>query len=250
MSKSREDIIARVQKLLNLAKDSAAAEGEVSNAMAFAKKLMAEYDLSEADLLLKESENQVTLTDVIQVEAFARNNQLPSWHIHLHQVICALFDVKCFISTRPAASFKGKRVALVFYGLQRDAAMAVMFYNELRIIGSTSAKLSAARHGVQFNRTYERSYFRRFISRLTQRAHDLKKQTTAESATMGAIVLRKTNLLAEYEKTALKLKEGKASARRDYVNPLAFSEGVATANKVDLTPSDRKVDKTPTPALS
>lgn len=250
MSKTREDIITRVRKLLNLAKDSAAAEGEVANAMSFAKKLMDEYDLSEADVLLKQTDDQVALTDIIEVEAFARNNQLPVWYISLHEVIITLFDVRCMIRISPSGSFKGKRYSLVFYGLQRDAAMAVMFYNELRVIGLVSAKMAAAAQAKHFNRTFERSYFRGFVRRLVERAQQIKATPAAvEPSVMGAIVLRKNDLLDKYA-LSLNLCPGKANNRRSSVDMDALLAGRSAADKVDLTPADRKVSETQKPVAA
>lgn len=68
---SKESIIGKIEKLLAIANDGAASEGEVQNALAMVQKLMAKHALEEGDLKFSKKTKPVIYTTVDVPRAYA-----------------------------------------------------------------------------------------------------------------------------------------------------------------------------------
>jgi len=115
----REVILERIRRLFALSKDDGATAGEATTAARMAARLMAQYQLSEADLRVRRDEAgvfrvDVTENDVAQVVWRGSSRRMPGWQ----QLIATA-----------AASATGCRAyrneeGVVFVGAFRDAAVA------------------------------------------------------------------------------------------------------------------------------
>lgn len=147
----------RVRKLLNLAHDDAAAEGEIDNALRFAKQLMDEHHLSEDDLSqepedqYKQIENSPKCSQFVSV-----SGRIYAWESGL-SMFCARFvgGVGTYIDSRktPARDHRGMAILhprtnepyaarrICFYGIAEDVALAAELFHELRLSIIASAIL-------------------------------------------------------------------------------------------------------------
>src|SRR3990172_1540978 len=85
----REQIIDRIQKLMNMNSSNSAFEGEISNAAALIQRLMDKYTISEEEIKMKASEaDQKAAEDAFNSGAstVAASSILP-WHWILAKVI-------------------------------------------------------------------------------------------------------------------------------------------------------------------
>ena len=86
----------RIRKLLNLAHDDSAAEGEIDNALRFARKLMLMHNLTEDDVAQVEAGATIDPHEVAAKADFTRHfmytdsGRAPRWYGYVAQTICEL----------------------------------------------------------------------------------------------------------------------------------------------------------------
>ena len=151
-----EKIKSTIRSLLNLAKDDAAMDGEIDNALRFAKKLLDEHHLTEADL-------QTEPKDQYRAAENAPKDQAPAaiglkchaWESMLGKFVSDLVGVPYYldhgrrivrdrrgiaICSKPGRSPIPTR-AFIFYGIAEDAWFASELFGELRYIIAGIAQL-------------------------------------------------------------------------------------------------------------
>ncbi len=96
MSDDTDRIKERIRKLLHLAGDDAAMGNEIDNALRFARRLMLEHNLSEADLEGTEPKDPhgtaagAEATEYDRVEFPSAGSRLSAWECDLVRAVCAL----------------------------------------------------------------------------------------------------------------------------------------------------------------
>lgn len=219
-------LLERIQKLLRLANDDGASEGEVENAMMFARKLMREYGLEMADIILNESVEE-NVDRVVENEALCRGGILRMDGLLLN-VCVVLCDVGVFYRS---VSRKGKiQQTVIFYGLEMDCAIAKTVFNELRLSMRTLARF---RLGKKWSPKHT-AYCKGFALCLQTRAKTIRaeegKQHADEIST--ALIIRKEDMLAEYAERLHLVRSRRSSFQIG--NPSAANLGAEDANNVDL----------------
>jgi hypothetical protein len=211
-----------IAKLLNLAKNDAATEGEVNNAIAFATKMMLQYQLSEEDI---KEEAEETLEEQI---ARAETGSATGWGINegkasnwestlgvwvtkfVGGVYVAYGQVQPKRVNGIAVLKKGVVIEtkpIIFYGLVDDAQFAKETYEELCVIIASMARL---KWGSVF-RGKGREYAEGFVSGLYA---TLKKATVEQNTSDGtALVVRRDHLVKIKEKRALETYQKVTGAR-------------------------------------
>ena len=244
----KDRIIQRVQKLVNLAGNSGAFEGEANNAMKYARELMDKYNISEAEAAVHEAESQGQVTTVEEMEAHRRSPNIEAFFRDLAFVCQYLCDVRFFwrdgwipkrgmdkhFAELPEAEF-GKRTGrpgftkvqrLMFFGLTHDVTVAVALYRELAVSIRTLIRL---RHGKLKGEA--RDYAAGLVARLIERAMAVRKDSVAAAGTT-AIVLRKDVLLKAYATDKLNLVPSKDRIR--IKNWQAYCQGQEDGENVSL----------------
>lgn len=145
----------RVKKLLNLANDSAAFDGEIDNALRAARKLMLEHNITERDLeTAKDNMSQETVVNG-QVETYSFGAHVSTWEGVLMMAVMKLVGtVGCYKTAttveRRAAhgtlEFDSKGniktgTKLFFYGPEADARDAADLFEEWVHVIATMARL-------------------------------------------------------------------------------------------------------------
>lgn len=201
MSTNRDRIKSRITKLLGLAADNAAAEGEIENAMRFAAKLMLEHNIERAELA-QEGAAAKEEFDIGSVWTTAYTTS--AWELALCQLIYqAVGTVQGYgsggfypktesgmVLFRDGKPITTKRQLRSFYGPAADVAVAVEMFNVLR---QTIATMAVARHGSCI-RGEGREYALGFVCGMRS---TLQKQENEAPARTRDLVLRSTALVKE-----------------------------------------------------
>lgn len=135
-------IIDRVRKLMALANDGAASEGEIANAMAFAAKLMDEHHIAEQDINLTTRSDNEPIT-FGTADGITTRDGLSTWESALGHAICKLFGSVNWYRTHERHTIRVNGIAqttrggnvkqglrVVFYGPTDEAAEAAELFSE------------------------------------------------------------------------------------------------------------------------
>lgn len=240
---ANKDIIDRITKLMRLASDGRASEGEIQNALSFARRLMDKHNIAEQSILLDESDD-VVASHIEEVEVFSRT--MPSLGTFYHYLAFAVGTLcECRVYQRRAyGDVKGYRklqTKIIMYGQPHDVALAKALYAELVTTMHAMARLAT---GQSWSHRSSRSYMVGFSSRLVQRAREAKK-VSVEDSSCTALVLKKDVALAKYEE-GLNLKQLKSQARNN-VDPHYYNKGNRDGEHVSLDTRGLQRANTPAP---
>lgn len=228
---SLEKVKQNIRDLLNLANNDAAAEGEIANAVKFADRLMAEHDLSEADLFMAEDilEN-ITPEAMVHERVDTGCEKRVHWHDTLARFIGSLTRTHHYIDnclhvvSSPAGIVKRKTngtsecsKGVGFVGLPEDVAIAADLYIEMKATITAMAKLKWAGVYRGAGREYAEGFVDGLFDKLRASRYDEeKKAVTLNDSGNGTalvlsqkrneIVLRKQDAAKEYGQSKLGLR--------------------------------------------
>ncbi len=203
MAERIERVRDRIRKLLRLAENDAASEGEVENALRFAQALMDEHHVA-ADDLRREQDRDDLRSEMNTVDGWSNSAKRSAWESYLAQAIVTTLGTVGYywrgggarevktdagILRRDGNGRTLKRVAMVWYGPAEDIALARELFQDL---SQTIASMARLKYGGVF-RGPGRSYAEGFASSLLDLA---RKGDGDRTAATGAIV-RRTAALAK-----------------------------------------------------
>jgi len=221
-----ERVKERVRKLLNLAANDGAADGEIDNAMRSARQLMESHHLSEDDLATEPAEQFADIESAPKDRSYAsvgRNSY--RWEASLSSFVKDFVGgVGCYIDTSLVVQRDHRGIVMdggkagkrfCFYGIAEDAAMAASLFAELRMTIATAAKL-------KFGGCYKGdggAYAEGFVDGLRTkiRAQKQAERITATGTGTGLLVIerredliqRKSDAAAAWIKGQVRLKTGR-----------------------------------------
>jgi len=253
----REKIKARVKKLLNLAADDGAFDGEITAAMLAAEKLMDQYHLDRAEIdAAEQPENGPPPPPTMgKVEAGALWGYLSTWETALGNAVNELVGTtawyRCGKRDFPSGPFKKptRKACVVFYGPDEDAQIAAELFAEW---GMTIATLATGKYGgCQMGDGAKYAYG--FASALQQKAYDAqrRRREIVTPATTALVRVGTGSLAALNEQTRALAKKwladeqgiklGKASRGGGYRQGShdAFQAGRADGARAEFTASRR-----------
>ena len=226
MNSIPEKIVERIKKLLRLAGDDGAAEGEIENAMRFAKKLMAEHNLEEHAIVLEEDVDDVAARIVDQM-IYSVANAVPRWKRDLAQIAAKVCGCRIYWNTQfDIGAASGGRKCIHLYGMEEDCAVATALFRELCVTLQTLARVRCgkgwtASHG---------SYAIGVISKLQSRAWE--QIPAEENPTCTAIVLKKDAALDQFrDNIGIKTV---AARRRTIADGDAYARGREDGSNINL----------------
>lgn len=173
----REKIKSRVRKLLNLAGDDGAFDGEIAAAMQAAESLMEQYQLDRADCEAAEVAQGHAPQNMGQANAATHGKNLTTWESMLAEAVCELVGtVRCYATRgeRSVGAFGAKHwgARMVFYGPDDDARLASELFAEWT---AAIATLATGKYG-GFARGDGGMYAMGFSSALCGRARENRRQ--------------------------------------------------------------------------
>lgn len=258
MSEGNDKIKDRIRKLLNLANDPGAFQGEIENAVAAARKLMNNHNISEAELMEENVsvEEQARRSKYAQQDTYTAGVNVSLWENWLMIAICELVGTVNSYKTsevhirRNAAGLVERDIygaikqgtRLVFYGPEEDARDAAGLFEEWSVLICAMARL-------KFGGAFKgpgRSYAEGFVTALlmtVRKAKAEEQKALAHESSSRALVVVKAGSLVEakkaYGQTWLEKEKGiKLSKNSGYTNRNdqgAFSEGAADGRKAGFS---------------
>ena len=255
-----------IQKMLRLAEDPAAQQGEIDNAMRFVNKLMAEHQLTQEDIELGKTDEKVLDLEKKEMGrqfAMFGSNKRCEWEFSAASFACHVVGgVKYYIGPEqiwrdPATGavklkYNGKpntKPTAAFYGIAEDVELARQVFLELIMTISALAKLKWG--GIY--RGPGREYCEGFMEGMWSNYYaDMAKQkqlakTSSSTALVAidsrnAIVTKKLELAKHFAKNGLglKLRAGAAFSRGKQENSEARAEGKSDGKSHKATVDRRK----------
>lgn len=231
---------AKVRKLLKLARDEGAMEGEVENAMRFARQLMDKYNLTEACVAIDEDpEGEKTMENMTVGDAYPTH----SYMFGFAWAVCTVTDTAWYIMT----SYSGKK-SVRFYGLPHDVQVACELFDAVH----TTAWAMSRAHGREVKREglavlpkeierCRRSYLRGMSQRLQERAREMTQESKDDKDTgtqTTAIIVVKDAALSLYAEKKLNLRKGRSSSPK-YFEGSSYVAGVTDGDKVSLSVNNK-----------
>lgn len=242
----------RIRKLLNLAENDAAADGEIDNALRFARKLMLEHNIEEGDV---RSVEEVAMDEEYgKSGASTLTSKLSQWEKTLSTAITELVGtVKHYSENYPSPRRTSLGIAdgakhakkIVFYGPLTDAADAAALFYEW---SETILAMAKLRYNGAF-RGDGREYCEGFAQELWSKVRKIiaeDRQLVGPDCTALVVSRAKDVMLAKRGKaedwlssTGMSLGAARRSSGRSHYNPNARSEGRADGGRADFQRNER-----------
>lgn len=233
----KEKALERVRKLIALAEDSAATEGEIENAMKFAQKLMSEHDIEFADVELSPDD----ITEIEQ-EFSPANGERKYWLQDLLNIISE--SQNCTVVKFQKANPERTKLIEYFriFGTKTEVKISQEMYIKMipiiRNLVSSFYKEKCNRdlkHQAEFRLPltipnkgkFFNDYIDGFLHGLRSKCLVNKKQLIKEdeSGKYGLIVVKKDALVQSYVTSNYKIKMGSANKKRNGVDAETFIKG-------------------------
>jgi len=242
----------RIRKLLNVAEDDAASEGEIDNALRFATHMMASHNLSRDDIVETDA-GELDVTQVVygRRECFCVGRRLSYWESELCRFICQLVGTcKWYYATgrvrRTSARIiqrddNGEPIlctAVYFYGPDDDVEFCKQLFEEMDVAIASMARM---RHG-SFFCGKGGSYCEGFITGLIDSHRKETKRIEADSENRSLMVLSNERAIAIKQEANNWLKEsgvklssgsGRGGVSSGFSNS-AFNQGKRDGKNYDL----------------
>jgi hypothetical protein len=187
----------RIAKLLRVAKDDAATQGEIDNAIRAARYLMMEYHVEEADLAAAGSPEPA----MGQATKKTRYAKIPAWEQSLAAFVARLVGGVCWYKLTDWQFREGRykcASSITYFGAAEDAALAAEVYEELAtaIVVMAVAKYGGAYRGD--GGMYAEGFVAGLCRQLSQMNGDLRSTGTDLATRSSAIVEAKRQRAKEW----------------------------------------------------
>lgn len=188
----------RIRKLLNVAENDAASQGEIDNAVRAARNMMHAYNLQEDDCKLKDE-----VPDRKGTSTGSTNGaKVTLWQVRLSQVVCDLVGgVACYQNNGGKSRVVAGRYktfgCFTFYGREDLAILAAQTYEELC---STIATMGKLKFG-GWARTEGAVYCEGFVQGLRDQIKEADR-LAQQTETGTALVVKSTALIEQQRKDA------------------------------------------------
>lgn len=207
----RDAIKDRIRKLLNLAENDAATEGEIENAMRFAQRLMAEHCLTEADV---QKVGEQSAEQVAQARTYGKHavpmgsSRTSQWEWDAACAVCGVFQGQVQVyrtHTQPVVTPAGlpkfdddgnpiERRHWVFYGPDAESVLAGELFLSVALAIQTMARLRYGSVWKGAGRSYAEGFAEALMLKVASENRDASARASLPSATGpgtgSALVLR------------------------------------------------------------
>lgn len=237
----------RVRKLLNLASNDAAAEGEIENALAFAQRLMDEHHIRESDVVAEIANDfDVAKEKMDRVSAYVDGARLARWEKTLSLAVAAACGVGVYqeraqtvrddhgIIVRNDKGQPFRAASFRYYGIADECRMASELFSEMAATIMSMARL-------KYNTVYRgegRSYAEGFATALHRRC--VQEQKARANTT--AIVIRDKQALAKRwlaDECDVQLVSASSGAGGRHYGS-AYDNGRADGRRASMSPNRRQ----------
>lgn len=224
-------VLARVQKMMALANDKAASEGERDNALRMAHNTLAKYNLQMAySDLAKKPTGEKRTDGTLTLREYA-------WMRDVGYAVSMLFFTKFFLTPQPK-----KHAIYVFVGRHSNVYTSLKMCKYLIDSINKEASRQAVAAGETPKGNYWRSFCKGAVAKLVVRCVEIRRNaeavkntapSTGTSLTLASVYAAEMRANDDYlaNEMGLKLKDGK---RRERPPGRGFNEGVRYADDIGL----------------
>lgn len=240
----------RIRKLLALAADGSEAEGEIRNALNYARSLMQAHHLTEDDVR-DDPHADAAVHEMKQSQVSGQFGRMAVWESGLASFVQDLTGVSFYTEPAKAVRVGGrlqfgvngkplKRPSVLFYGIDEEVDLATHVYSELSLTIAASARLKYG--GVA--RGDGRQYAEGFVVGLIQKLRDSKRgddeQTRALTVRCTAIVERKQQEARQWLSKERGVRLKTTTVRPVGGSEAAFDDGLEDGRKQEVSGAKRK----------
>ncbi len=241
-----KEVIEKLGKILTLANNEGATEGEVLAAMGKAREILQKFDLSLEDFSsISRDKNK---DDEVVEESIFETKAKSTWVAEMLSGIALLTNTKFFYYQR--MKYPEKKVQYVFIGARTDvgvaAALASYFYYAAKGFADIYVQTISS-SSMSEKKRYRTSFYLGFAHRIYEKAQSIieeekrkaaeasQKDVTERSVTVAwnQVVIKKQNAILKYEEDRLKnLKIRKAKVSLGIHDEGGYQAGKQTADKI------------------
>jgi hypothetical protein len=220
-----DHILNRVKKMLNLAKDAAATEGERDNALRMAYATLAKHNLTMAQVEIGESVEARTS------QQFQIRHQM--WQVNINHAVAKLFFCNLFITKRKPY------IVMTYVGKESNIATAKEMANWLieSILVEGKSRSLDPQWIASFNKGAASTLFNR-CEQLREQAEQEEKvaQPTATGTALVLASLYKTETQAndDFIANQMGIKLGASKSRKSSIDYDAYAQGSSFGSKLNL----------------
>jgi hypothetical protein len=196
---TREQIFAKITKLMNIANDQAANENLAASAAAKAQEMMQQWAITETELAAASGQSNPVKYSVETV-AQLLTKRWP-WESWLSNVVGLAFF------THPVQSDRNKNFS--FCGREEDAKMAAFMFSQLRTTLDRLAREAFQRHAEDYKKRFGASVYKRSNAQ-AYRGKWLTSWMDGAVAVVGKRLKEQNQRFAESSSTALVIVETRA----------------------------------------
>jgi hypothetical protein len=233
MAANREEVIEKIEKIMRRTHDgSGASEAEVEQALAYARKLMDQFQIDLAEVL---EANKEELSDK-DITSQQLETTVGTFQTEICRTACDICDAKFYFANDVVLK-KGKYSRVkkyVIYGMTQDVIAARCLFLELMLAVKALGK---AKYGTGSGKEFW-TYCGGFAVGLRDKARSLKhsSDTAVKPSSCTTLIVRKTELIRSFQAT-LGLRpsrmKGYGSGRQQSD---AFGQGYRDGQEYDASP--------------
>jgi len=265
MTADVERVKNRIRKLLNVAKNDAATEGEIDNALRFAKDMMDSHHLSEEDLV-DEPEDQYKAAaaakrDRVFVSAAGKFYTWEKWLSSFVAEFVGGVGVYLDRGKRIARDHRGvvilddwgepyRAVRYCFYGIAEDVHIAAELFHELRLTIKAMARLRWGSCYVKDGGVYCEGFVMGLCTKI-ERQKKRQRQIAQQSGSTALVLVDRRNDLVAFKKKkatdwlakSVGIRLSKASADPyggANGSSQAYCEGIEDGERADVSVNRKK----------
>lgn len=248
----------KIKKLLNLAENDGAFDGEVDNALRFARRLMLRHNVTQEDLEEAKDAHEVAAdaeaVDYGRVSAFTLGPNLSQWESTLAHSICQLIGTVQFYRESGKFARRTAHGTIDYSKGEPSTATRLQFYGPEEEWSHIIVSMARMKYGGAFKGS-GREYAESFAYALYQKVEKIRQEektaiaageTTRCTALMvrnaGALMLAKKNKASDWlaKECGIKLSKSSRSSGSTIYDGDARAAGRADGNKADFSHSRKK----------
>ncbi len=213
------DVKDKIRKLLNLANDAGAFDGEIDNALRFARRLMLQHNISENELNATKDPHEIAAeTEYKRAQAYSEGVSLATWESQLAHAVARLIgsigwyksgaqDKRTEAGTiafNPRTGKPTTATPVIFYGPACDVADAAEMFCEWQHVIHSMARLKFGGALRGDGAAYAQGFASALLSKVDAMAAQERQQIAqgTTTSTGGALVVRQGLALVAAKKAA------------------------------------------------
>jgi hypothetical protein len=240
-----EQVKDKIRKLMNVAKNDAASEGEIENAIRAAQALLMKHQLSEDEIGEAGRRHKMQ-----QDKAFTRGRHVSTWECGLASFVRDFVGAvsvykesnipyKIFCEEGRSIQLKG---AFTFYGPEEDVALAIELFSDLQLLIATMARRKYQGLFKGKGRMYAEGFTGGLNSQLQRSRAQLKRD---KSSTALVVQSEKRNQVIRREATEwLNREQGvsltTSSRRGNYNSATIYQDGFQDGKNTEVSKDRQK----------